>query len=173
LCANLAAAAIANAQLYAELQVALRSLKLGLEQEVSAHITALAQQAIEPECEEMSEDATSLQSVGELLARVIELKIAREVLTKLPSMRLDPPLLSTLTTREAEVLTLLVRGYSNKEIALDLGISVNTVKYHVRSLLGKLHARDRTQAAIVAVRLGLVSLDSSFSRKNHVLDRRD
>jgi NarL family two-component system response regulator LiaR len=61
-----------------------------------------------------------------------------------------------LTPREAEVLALIARGRSNKVIARELGVSEKTVKTHVSNLLGKLGVTDRTQAALYAVREGLV-----------------
>ena len=70
--------------------------------------------------------------------------------------------LDTLTAREREVLELIGRGYSNKRIALALDVSEKTVKTHVGHVLSKLEVSDRTQAAVVAVRAGLVdgSLES-------------
>jgi NarL family two-component system response regulator LiaR len=62
-----------------------------------------------------------------------------------------------LTRRERDVLELIARGRSNKRIALELGISEKTVKTHVGHLLAKLGVSDRTQAALMAVRQGLVS----------------
>jgi two-component system, NarL family, response regulator LiaR len=62
-----------------------------------------------------------------------------------------------LTRRERDVLELIARGQSNKRIALELGISEKTVKTHVGHLLAKLGVSDRTQAALMAVRQGLVS----------------
>jgi NarL family two-component system response regulator LiaR len=67
----------------------------------------------------------------------------------------DP--LKRLTAREREVLELIGRGYRNKQIALELGISEKTVKTHVGRLLAKLGVDDRTQAAVLAVRAGLVN----------------
>jgi two-component system, NarL family, response regulator LiaR len=61
-----------------------------------------------------------------------------------------------LTDREREVLTLIARGLANKLIARELSISEKTVKAHVSSILGKLGVTDRTQAALYAVRSGLV-----------------
>jgi two-component system, NarL family, response regulator LiaR len=61
-----------------------------------------------------------------------------------------------LTRREREVLQLIVGGRSNKRIALELGIAEKTVKTHVGHLLAKLGVSDRTQAALLAVREGLV-----------------
>lgn len=61
-----------------------------------------------------------------------------------------------LTDRELDVLRLIVDGYSNGEIAERLFITIGTVKTHVRSILNKLSASDRTQAAVRALRSGLV-----------------
>ncbi len=71
-----------------------------------------------------------------------------------------PDSAETLTERETEVLKLLARGLSNKEIARELVIGEGTVKTHVSSILGKLGLADRTQAAIYALRHGLAP-DSS------------
>ncbi len=65
----------------------------------------------------------------------------------------------TLTERETEVLRLLAQGRSNKEIAHDLTIGEKTVKTHVSNILSKLSVPSRTQAALYAVRIGLVTLD--------------
>jgi two-component system, NarL family, response regulator LiaR len=64
-----------------------------------------------------------------------------------------------LTDREAEVLRLLARGKANKQIASSLYVSEKTVKAHVSSILMKLGVQSRTQAALYAVRTGLVSID--------------
>ena len=62
-----------------------------------------------------------------------------------------------LTERELDVLRLVARGQSNKEIALGLHIAEKTVKVHVSNILGKLGVPSRTQAALYAIRIGLVS----------------
>lgn len=61
-----------------------------------------------------------------------------------------------LTPREAEVLRLMARGLSNSEISGELFVGVETVKTHVGNVLSKLHARDRTQAVVVAYETGFV-----------------
>lgn len=66
---------------------------------------------------------------------------------------------SELTPRELEVLRLIVKGKSNKEIAGALFVTEGTVKVHVNNLLGKLGVSDRTQAATVAIQRGIVHLD--------------
>ena len=67
-------------------------------------------------------------------------------------------LVETLTPRENEVLELLAEGLSNKAIAARLGISDQTVKFHVASIGGKLGAANRTDAVRRAVRRGLIAL---------------
>jgi two-component system, NarL family, response regulator LiaR len=76
--------------------------------------------------------------------------LMRQVAT--PPMR---SLVDNLTPREGEVLQLIVRGQSNKEIAASLRVTEGTVKGHVSSILSKLGVADRTQAALYAVKHGL------------------
>jgi len=64
-----------------------------------------------------------------------------------------------LSEREVEVLRLLARGYANKAIARELGITERTVKAHVGSILSKLQLESRTQAALYAGRIGLVPVE--------------
>jgi DNA-binding NarL/FixJ family response regulator len=61
-----------------------------------------------------------------------------------------------LTERELDVLRLVVAGRRNKEMAGDLGISENTVKFHLRNILDKLHAQSRAEMVAMAVREGLL-----------------
>jgi DNA-binding NarL/FixJ family response regulator len=63
-----------------------------------------------------------------------------------------------LTEREGQVLQLLARGLANKQIALELGISEHTVKFHISSIYTKLGVTNRTEAVRVGVHLGLISL---------------
>jgi DNA-binding NarL/FixJ family response regulator len=62
-----------------------------------------------------------------------------------------------LSEREIEVLQLVAQGYSNPQIAEELCISINTVKSHIKNILGKLQLENRTQVATYAVQTGLVS----------------
>jgi DNA-binding NarL/FixJ family response regulator len=66
------------------------------------------------------------------------------------------PGLAELTSRERDVLRLIVEGLANKAIAVRLGIGEKTVKTHVSRVLDKLGAADRTQAAVLAIRTGMV-----------------
>ncbi len=63
-----------------------------------------------------------------------------------------------LTTRELEVLRLIRDGYRNKQIADQLGIAETTVNFHIKNLVGKLRANDRTHAVTIAVRRGLLEI---------------
>jgi DNA-binding NarL/FixJ family response regulator len=65
-------------------------------------------------------------------------------------------MLRKLTTRERDVIRLVSVGASNKEVADRLGLRASTVKSHVSSILWKLEAGSRTEAAIIALRAGLV-----------------
>jgi DNA-binding NarL/FixJ family response regulator len=65
----------------------------------------------------------------------------------------------SLSTREIDVLRLVAKGFGNKEIAAALSIAEVTVKLHVSHVLEKLDVKDRTQAATVALRRGIISLD--------------
>jgi len=66
-----------------------------------------------------------------------------------------------LSEREIEVLKLIARGLTNKEISEQLFVSDGTVRVHVSNILGKLHLASRTQAALYALREGLASLDGA------------
>lgn len=70
----------------------------------------------------------------------------------------DVPVLQELTDRELEVLQLLAQGASNQEIAAQLYLAVGTVKNYVSAIISKLHANDRTQAVIFALKRGIVDL---------------
>ncbi len=67
--------------------------------------------------------------------------------------------LAPLSSREMEILRYVTKGYLNKEIALKLSISQQTVKNHITSILKKLNVKDRTQAAVTALQRGWVRLN--------------
>jgi NarL family two-component system response regulator LiaR len=96
-------------------------------------------------------DAIRKVAAGEsILSPVIAEKLMREVAAGTPTAhRTD------LTTREREVLRLIARGMSNREIARELSVAEKTVKTHVSNMLAKLGLADRTQAALYAVEHGL------------------
>ncbi len=77
--------------------------------------------------------------------------IARRLARRMPLLE--------LSSREIEVLKLIVAGKSNKEIGAALFITESTVKNHVNSILAKMHVNDRTQAATTALRRGIVTMD--------------
>jgi DNA-binding NarL/FixJ family response regulator len=78
-------------------------------------------------------------------------RLVREVRT--PEMR------ESLTARETETLRLVARGMTNKEVAAEMSVSEVTVKTHVSSVLSKLNLQSRTQAALFALKEGLVGLE--------------
>jgi DNA-binding NarL/FixJ family response regulator len=88
-------------------------------------------------------------------ATYLDPQIARRVVE-----HLKPPVSTNsganLSQRELEVLKLMVEGHSNPEIAAALYLSTNTVKTHIRGIMNKLAVDDRVQAAVVALRSGLV-----------------
>jgi len=66
--------------------------------------------------------------------------------------------ISPLTPREGEILNYIAQGYFNKQIAAELNISEQTIKNHVTSILRKLNANARTEAVVVAIKQGLISI---------------
>jgi DNA-binding NarL/FixJ family response regulator len=67
-------------------------------------------------------------------------------------------LISPLTPREIEILEYIAQGFLNKQIAAELGISEQTIKNHVTSILRKLNANARTEAVVVAIKQGLIKI---------------
>jgi len=87
---------------------------------------------------------------------VIAAKILREFDKTVRGANRDLEGAEPLTQREIEVLQMVAQGKSNQEIAEALVVSESTVKNHLRNILGKLHLRNRIEAAVYAVRKGLV-----------------
>ncbi len=86
-----------------------------------------------------------------------QVRLAPEAAARLMREVRSPDSPETLTERETEVLKLIARGNANKQIGRELFIDETTVKSHVHSILSKLGVKSRTQAALHAVRVGLVS----------------
>lgn len=82
------------------------------------------------------------------------------------SAPVDMGLLAQLSEREREVLALLARGLSNAEIAQRVHLSEGTVRNYVSAILGKLGVADRTQAAVLAIRSGLVDQGDDTGRRS-------
>src|ERR1700733_654813 len=82
-------------------------------------------------------------------------RIQADVATQLAIHTAD----ASLTTREIEVLTLVAAGNSNKEIAARLSINEETAKTHVRSIIAKLGASDRTHSVTIGLRRGIIELE--------------
>lgn len=89
------------------------------------------------------------------LAPEVAGKLIGSLQTKQNSATAKPPVDTPLTSRELEVLKLLAKGSTNKEIAKAFHLSEGTVKNHVSNILMRLELRDRTQAAVYAVENGL------------------
>lgn len=75
------------------------------------------------------------------------------------STRMNGRVLSQLSTRELDVLRLVAKGLSNKEIGSELRVAEGTVKVHVKSILSKLGVSDRTQAIVTAVKRGIIQIE--------------
>ena len=80
------------------------------------------------------------------------------ILGSVPKMEPDEPRYEALTDREGEILGEIAQGLSNKEISTKLFLSEGTVRNYISSIMGKLHANDRTQVLVKAARRGMVKL---------------
>jgi DNA-binding NarL/FixJ family response regulator len=85
--------------------------------------------------------------------------LARSMLAELPGPRAGESAATVLSQREAEVLQLFADGCSTIEVGQRLYISAKTVKNHLASIYDKLDSRDRTQAVLTAVRMGIIRLN--------------
>jgi DNA-binding NarL/FixJ family response regulator len=96
---------------------------------------------------------------GEMLAAIRAVKSGRRPIPPEVSSRLAAHLLDNdLTPRELEVLRLIRDGHRNKQIAYELAISETTVNFHIKNLVDKLGANDRTHAVIIALRRSLLDI---------------
>jgi DNA-binding NarL/FixJ family response regulator len=95
--------------------------------------------------------------IDPMIARII-LEKAQQKTDFVQSNDNKPPVNSSiLSDRELEVLKLIVEGCSNAKISVRLYITIGTVKTHIRNIMNKLCANDRTEAAVIALRSGLVT----------------
>ncbi|MCX7912796.1 MAG: response regulator transcription factor [Dehalococcoidales bacterium] len=88
-------------------------------------------------------------------------KVAEQVLRQFQELSAKSEaeaIMSPLTPREIEILQFIGQGYLNKQIAAELGISEQTIKNHVTSILRKLNANARTEAVVVAIKQGLIKI---------------
>jgi len=102
-------------------------------------------------------EAVRLVAAGDaLLAPSVTRRVIEEFTARAPARTVDQTGLSSLTEREREVLELMARGMSNREIASSLYLGETTVKTHVGRVFTKLHLRDRVQAVVLAYEAGIV-----------------
>src|SRR3974390_1539364 len=90
--------------------------------------------------------------------------IPQDVANQLASRKM----LEELTSRELQVLNEMAKGLANKEIARVLSISEYTVKDHLKSILGQLHAADRTEAVTTAIQRGIIHLEENQAKQTAV-----
>jgi DNA-binding NarL/FixJ family response regulator len=109
-----------------------------------------------------SSKAEILATVRQVLAgdSLLRPDLVLQLLRRLSEPTVDPGIANQLTRRQHDVLRLIVLGQTNREIAETLNLTVSTVKTHVEQVIGKLGVSDRTQAAVRAIELGLVSANS-------------
>jgi DNA-binding NarL/FixJ family response regulator len=108
-------------------------------------------------------DANAIELAGAIEAVaagliVLQPALADRLLSSEPPRTISDPGEEALTAREHEILQLIAEGLPNKTIALRLGISEHTVKFHITSILSKLDAGSRTEAVRIGARRGLVTL---------------
>ena len=102
-------------------------------------------------------DAVRAAARGEsFLPPSIATKVVAGITRMAEAPQAPPPLAHPLSERELEIVQLLARGATNREIAAALVVAEGTVKNHLTNILGKLGARDRAQAALIARDLGIV-----------------
>jgi len=84
--------------------------------------------------------------------------VARRIIATMTPTRSEPRLVEVLTERELMILPLVVRGLSNKDIGLQLGITTRTVGTHITNMMSKAEVENRVQLSMLAVRQGLTSV---------------
>jgi DNA-binding NarL/FixJ family response regulator len=141
-------------------------LTLAAEEEVRRAIAAGARGSI-------SKRASAMQIAAAVSSTVMEgtLVLSGAKLDSWARVRRGTSPAQNLSDREVAVLKLLSRGMGNRQIATKLHVSVNTVRFHVHRILEKLGCRNRTQAAVIGIEMGLVDQLDEFDEK--VEDEKD
>ncbi len=106
--------------------------------------------------EKLSESIRTVYNGGALIEPSITKKILSELSKIEKPKKSKEELIEELSLREVEILKLIAKGYTNQEIANKLFLSVGTVKNYVTTILEKLEAKDRTEAAIKAKEIGII-----------------
>jgi two-component system, NarL family, response regulator DegU len=111
----------------------------------------------------LTKDSSMQEVVATAIAtaagEALSAELASSILTEFTASPVVPAEPSPLTPREEQILQLIADGYSTSEVAARLFISGKTVKNHLASIYDKLDARDRTQAVLSAVRIGIIRLN--------------
>lgn len=105
-----------------------------------------------------SDPDTIVSALNALDSGLLVIDPTLSTLINMPVNRDIAPLATPLTPRENEVLQLLAKGMTNKAIALKLGITQHTVKFHVNAIMSKLDSQSRTEAVVRATQLGMILL---------------
>jgi DNA-binding NarL/FixJ family response regulator len=114
--------------------------------------------------EQLAEAVRTVAAGDALLAPTITRRLVEQFVRRPPPGATRPPELDKLTERELDVLVLVARGLSNREIASVLFLTEATVKTHVTHILAKLELRDRVQAVVLAYESGLVQPGEPMER---------
>jgi DNA-binding NarL/FixJ family response regulator len=123
-----------------------------------AQVLRSSVRAILPRDSESNEIAASIQAVHAGLS-LVDAEVMRNIIAHLPrSAGSGASGIEELTPRELEVLRMLAEGMGNREMAVHLGVTGNTVKFHISSILDKLDAESRTEAVTIGIRSGLILL---------------
>jgi DNA-binding NarL/FixJ family response regulator len=114
--------------------------------------------AILPRDSDMEDVFSSIQAAHAGLV-LLDAEVTQSLVAKIrPPSDQETELTDDLTPREIEVLRMLAEGLGNRQMAVKLGISDHTVKFHISSILDKLNASSRTEAVTLGIRMGLILL---------------
>jgi DNA-binding NarL/FixJ family response regulator len=114
--------------------------------------------AILPRDADMDDVFCSIQAAHAGLV-LLDAEVTQSLVAKIrPPFEQETELIDDLTPREIEVLRMLAEGLGNREMAVKLGISDHTVKFHISSIFDKLNAASRTEAVTLGIRMGLILL---------------